>query len=92
MQAPADTKGKNALAILRSAGVHPTTIENDTVTLSFRNKIHKDMIEKADYQQVAEKIISNFLGHPCRINCVIEDNTLLNAALKMGAQRIETEE
>ena len=49
-------------------------------------------MEKVENQQVAEKIISNFLGHSCRISCIIEDNPLLKAALKMGAQRIDTEE
>ena len=91
-QAPLDTKKTNALAILRSGGVQPTAIENDTVILAFRHTIHKEQIEKAENQQVAEKIISNFLGHSCRICCVIEDNPLLKAALKMGAQRIDTEE
>ena len=45
-------------------------------------------------QRVTEKIIGNFLGRSCRIRCTYEaeDNRLLNAALKMGAQIIDTEE
>ena len=49
------------------------------------------MIEKAENQQVAEKIISNYLGHPCHISCVLEDNHLLKEALKIG-KLIGTEE
>ena len=91
-QAPQETKKTSAIAILRSGGVQPTAIENGTVTLTFRHNNLKEIIEKVENQQVAEKIISNFLGHPCRICCIIEDNPLLKAALKMGAQRIDAEE
>jgi len=90
--APQDTKRTSAIAILRSAGVQPMAIENDTVILAFRHNNHKELIEKAENQRVAEKIIGNFLGHSCRISCVIEDNHLLKEALKMGARRIDTEE
>ena len=91
-QAPQDTKRTPALAILRSAGVKPMSIENDTVTLAFRYPLIKEQIEKIENQRVAEKIISNFLGHPCHVHCILEDNHLLKAALKMGAQIIDTEE
>jgi len=42
----------------------------------------------------AEKIISSFLGHPCRVRCIHEpeDNHLVEEVLKMGAQIIDTEE
>ncbi len=90
-QAPPDTKKTAAIAILRSAGVKPVTVENDMVCLAFRHNNHKELIEKAENQRVAEKIISNFLGHPCRISCIIEENHLLKEALKMGAQRIDVE-
>ena len=91
-QAPQDTKRTPALAILRSAGVTPVTIENDMVVLSFRYPYHKEQIEKIENQQVAEKVISNFLGHPCRIQCILEDNHLVKAALKMGAEIVDVEE
>jgi len=90
--APPDTKRTPAIAILRSAGVKPMSFQNDTVVLAFRYKNHKELIEKAENQQVAEKIISNFLGRPCHVNCVLEDNHLLKEALKMGAQIIDVEE
>jgi DNA polymerase-3 subunit gamma/tau len=91
--APPETKKTSALAILRSAGIDPLTIDNDTVVLAFRHKQHKELMEKAENLKVAEKILSNFLGRSCRVSCVQEDNNhLLKAALKMGAQIIDQEE
>ena len=87
-QAPQDTKRTPAIAILRSAGVKPMSFQNGTVVLAFRYKNHKELIEKVENQQVAEKIISNFLGRPCRVSCVLEDNPVLKKALEMGAQII----
>jgi DNA polymerase-3 subunit gamma/tau len=91
-QAPPDTRKTPAIAILRSAGIKPLSFENNTVVLAFKYKNHKELIEKAENQQVAEKIISNYLGHSCRISCVLEDNHLIKAALRMGAQIIDSEE
>jgi DNA polymerase-3 subunit gamma/tau len=91
-QAPEEVKRTPAIAILRSAGVKPVTIEGDTVVLTFRYPIHKEKMEAAENKQVAEK--SNFLGHPCHVRCSYEpeDNHLLKAALKMGAQVTSVEE
>ncbi|MFC1985442.1 DNA polymerase III subunit gamma/tau [Chloroflexota bacterium] len=91
-QAPQDTKRTPAIAILRSAGVKPMTVENDTVALAFRYPYHKEQIEKIENQRVAERIISNFLGRPCHVHCILEDNHLLKEALKMGAQITHVEE
>lgn len=93
-QAPAETKKTPAIAILRSAGVKPVSIENDTVVLAFRYPLHKENMEKVENQQVAKKIISNFLGRSCQVQCIYEpeNNHLLQAALKMGAQIIDVEE
>ncbi|HEY92257.1 MAG TPA: DNA polymerase III subunit gamma/tau [Dehalococcoidia bacterium] len=93
-EAPASTKKTYAIAILRSAGVKPVAFEDDTVVLSFRYNIHKDNMEKPENQRVAEEIIGNFLGRPCHVRYVYqpEDNHLVNAALKMGAQIIDVEE
>ncbi len=90
-RAPQDTKRTPAIAILRSAGVKPISFENDTVVLAFRYQNHKELIEKVENHQVAEKILSNFLGHPCHVNCILEDNHLLREALKIG-KRIDVEE
>ncbi len=93
-EAPAEIKRTNAVALLRSAGVKPVAIEDDTVVLAFRYSIHKDNMEKSENKQAAEKILSHFLGRSCRVRCIYqpENNHLVRAALKMGAQIIEEEE
>ncbi|MBA7548960.1 Holliday junction ATP-dependent DNA helicase RuvB [subsurface metagenome] len=93
-QAPEDTKKTPAIAILRSAGVKPVAFEDNTVVLSFRYPLHKEKIGEPENQQVAEKIISNFLGRPCRVRCVYEpeDNHLVQEAQRMGAQVTSVEE
>lgn len=93
-EAPADIKRTNAVALLRSAGVRPVKIEGDTVVLAFKYSIHKENLEKPENQQVTEKIISHFLGRPCRVRCIYEpeDNHLVEAAKKMGAQITHVEE
>ena len=93
-EAPASTKKTYAIAILRSAGVKPVAFEDDIVVLSFRYNIHKDNMEKPENQHAAEEIIGNFLGRPCHVRYIYqpEDNHLVNAALKMGAQIIDVEE
>jgi len=93
-EAPADIKRTNAIALLRSAGVQPVAIEDDTVVLAFRYNIHRESMEKPENQQVAERIISNFLGRPCRVRCVYtpQNNHLVKAAMRMGAQITSVEE
>ncbi len=93
-QAPADTKRTPAMAILRSAGVTPVAFENDNLVLAFRYPLHKENMEKPQNQEIAEKIISSFLGHPCHLRCTHkpEANHLVEAALKMGAQITSVEE
>lgn len=93
-EAPPDIKKTNAIALLRSAGIKPIAIEDDTVVLSFRYKIHKENVEKPENQQVAEKIISGFLGRVCRVRCIHEpeNNHLVREVQKMGAQITSVEE
>jgi DNA polymerase-3 subunit gamma/tau len=93
-EAPADIKRTNAIALLRSAGVQPVAIEDDTVVLAFRYNIHRENMEKPENQQVAEKIISNFLGRPCQVRCIYtpQNNHLVKAAIRMGAQVTSVEE
>ena len=90
--APPSINRTPAAALLRSA--HPKAIEGDTIVLSFKFPLHKENMEKPDNQQIAEEIISNCLGHSCRVRCVYEpeDNHLVSEALKIGAQVIDTEE
>ena len=90
--APPNMSRTPAAALLRSA--KPKVIENNTVILSFRFPLHKENMEKTENQKIAEQIISNFLGHACRVRCVHEPeaNHLIEEALKIGAQIIESEE
>jgi len=93
-QAPQDTKRTAAIAILRSAGVKPVAFEDDTVVLAFKYPLHKENMEKPENQQVAEEIVGKFLGHPCHVRCIYqpENNHLVKAVLKMGAQVTKVEE
>lgn len=91
-KAPPDTKRSHALAILRSGGVKPIAFENDTLTLSFKHSIYKEKLEEVENHLVVEKIISSYLGHRCRVQCVLENNNLLKEALRLGAQIVDTEE
>ncbi|MFC1917334.1 DNA polymerase III subunit gamma/tau [Chloroflexota bacterium] len=81
-----------AAALLRSA--RPKSVQGDVVTLSFKYPLHKENMEKLENQKTAEKIIIGVLGRNCRVQCVYEpDNDhLLSAALKIGAQIIDAEE
>jgi len=91
-EAPADIGRTPAAALLRSA--KPKAVEDNTIVLSFKFPLHKENMEKPENQMTAEKIISSFLGHPCRVRCIHEpeDNHLVEEVLKMGAQIIDTEE
>jgi len=81
-----------AAALLRSA--KPRTIEGNTVVLSVKFPYHKEKLEEIENQKIAERIISNCLGRTCQVRCVYEPeaNHLVEAALKIGAQIIGTEE
>jgi DNA polymerase-3 subunit gamma/tau len=93
-QAPDEVKRTPAIAILRSAGVKPVEVVGDTVVLAFRYPIHKEKMEAIENQQVAQKIISKFLGRPCRVRCTHEpaDNHLVDELKRIGAQVTSTEE
>jgi len=92
ISAPGDTGRTPAAALLRSA--KPKAIEDNVVVLSFKYPLHKESMEKLDNQKTAEQIISHFLGRSCRVRCVYEpeDNHLVQAAIKMGAQVVDAEE
>ena len=81
-----------AAALLRSA--RPKEIADDVLVLSFKFPILKDNMEKLENQKMADKIVSRFMGRPCKVRCVYEheNNHLVKAALKMGAQVIGPEE
>ncbi|OGO20842.1 MAG: DNA polymerase III, subunit gamma and tau [Chloroflexi bacterium RBG_16_50_11] len=91
-EAPEGMGKTPAAALLRSA--RPKEIVEDVLVLSFKYPILKDNMEKIENQKMAEKIVSSFMGRPCKVRCVYEheNNHLVKAALKMGAQVIDTEE
>ncbi|MBA7683231.1 hypothetical protein ES703_91592 [subsurface metagenome] len=91
-EAPDDIGRTPAAALLRSA--KPKAIEGNTIVLSVKFPYHKEKLEEIENQKIAERIISNFLGRTCQVRCVYEpeDNHLVEAALKIGAQIIGTEE
>jgi DNA polymerase-3 subunit gamma/tau len=91
---PPNLKKTNAAALLRSGGSKPVSIENEIVVISLKYAIHKDNLEKPEYLQVVEKILSGYLGRTCKVRCVceVENNHLVKAALKSGAQITSVEE
>ena len=87
-----DGLGKTpAAALLRSA--RPISIENDTLVVSVRHPYHKEKMDILENQKTVDKIVSSFLGRPCKVHCVYEheNNHLVKAALDMGAQVIDAE-
>jgi DNA polymerase-3 subunit gamma/tau len=91
-EAPDGMSKTPAAALLRSA--RPVSIEKDTITVSFKYVYHKEKMDSIENQKTADKIVSNFLGRSCRVRCVYEheNNHLVKAALKMGAQVINNTE
>ena len=89
---PVDVRKSPVIAILRSAGVQPITFEKETLTLSFRYPYLKEKLEEIENQRAAERIFSNYMGHNCKVQCVLENNHLVKAALKLGAEIIDVEE
>jgi DNA polymerase III subunit gamma/tau len=79
-------------ALLRSA--RPLSLEGDILTISFKHQYHKEKMDSIENQKTADKIVSGFLGRPCKVKCVYEheNNHLVKAALNMGAQQIDSEE
>jgi len=91
-EAPEGMGKTPAAALLRSA--RPLSIEDNTIVISFKYSYHKEKMDNLDNQKIAEKIVSSFLGRPCKVRCVYEheNNHLVKAALNMGAQHDNGEE
>jgi DNA polymerase III subunit gamma/tau len=91
-EAPDGMSKTPAAALLRSA--RPKEIADDVVVVSFKFPILKDNLEKLENQKIADKIVSRFMGRACKVRCFYEheNNHLVKAVLKMGAQVIEPEE
>ena len=91
-EAPENLRKTPAAALLRSA--RPVSMENDTLTVSIRHQYHKEKMDAIENQRTADRIVSSFLGRSCRVRCVYEheNNHLVKAALRMGAQVIDNGE
>ena len=93
-QVPENIRRSAAVAMLRSAGVKPIAIEDDTVVLSFKYSYHRDKIDEPANKMIVAGLVSQFMGKTCQIKCVYEpeENHLVREAQKLGAQIIEVEE
>jgi DNA polymerase III subunit gamma/tau len=91
-ESPGNMGKTPAGALLRSA--HLESLENDILTITFKHQYHKEKMDAIENQKTADKIVSGFLGRPCKVHCVYEheNNHLVKAALNMGAQQIDSEE
>ncbi len=88
-----DGMGKTpTAALLRSA--RPLSLEGDTILITFKFPYHKEKMDNIDNQKTADKIVSSYLGRACKVRCVYEheNNHLVKAALRMGAQYDNGEE
>jgi DNA polymerase III subunit gamma/tau len=92
--APPEVRKSAAIGYIRSAGVRPIAIEDDTVVLTFRYDIHKKQVEKPENQRIVAGIVSGFLNRSCRIRCVCqpENNHLVRAVQNLGAEITSVEE
>ncbi len=83
----------SAVALLRTVGP-PNSLVDGTVTLSAKAEIIKKNIEKPDTLSVIESIISGYLGHPCKVECILDEKKhhLVSLAVKKGAQVTSVEE
>ncbi len=91
---PENIRRNQGITLLKSGGITPIALDNDTLTLSFKYPIHKDMFENKDNIRVAEELFSRYLNNECKIKCVLqaEEDYLVKEAKKMGGQVIRQEE
>ena len=99
-EVPQDMR-KNASYTLLKTSCMPSAINDNTVVLEFEHKALKEKMESANNRKIAEKIISDFLGYSCNIQCIIQDpqnkqekkhGYLVKAALELGAEIIDVED
>lgn len=93
ISASAELKRTQGVALLRS-GCKPMAMESDTITLAFRFEHLKKQLEKEVNRLAAERLFSEYIGRPCKVQCVIQtekDIPLVKAAMQMGAKIISVE-
>ena len=91
---PENIRRSQGITLLKSGGITPIALANDTLTLSFKYPTHKDMFENKDNIRVAEELFSRYLNTDCKIKCVLQadEDYLVKEAKKMGGQVIRQEE
>jgi DNA polymerase-3 subunit gamma/tau len=72
----------NLDAFLRSS-CEPLSIEDDTLTLGFYHKFHKDYIEDPKYKHLVEKKLREVFGRSYQVRCVL---TAAKAKAKMETE------
>ncbi|MCD6358842.1 MAG: DNA polymerase III subunit gamma/tau [Dehalococcoidia bacterium] len=96
---PHDVKKGASITLMKHSCV-PVAIEDNTVVLEFSYPRLKEKMEETSNKKVAEEIISDFLGQPHHIRCILKkkDNKkekpkdyLVKAAVEMGAEIISME-
>jgi DNA polymerase-3 subunit gamma/tau len=97
-------QGKGSIDAFLRSSCHPVTIEGDTVVLGFYHSFHKEKVEEVENKRVVESVLSQVLGSPHRLRCILTerkqkrvaqpqpDIPLVRAAQEMGAKIIEVEE
>jgi hypothetical protein len=60
----------NLDAFLRSS-CEPLSIEDNTLTLGFYHKFHKEYIEDPKYRHLVEKKLKEVFGHSYQVRCVL---------------------
>jgi len=56
-------------ALLKSC--EPVAVEGEVVVLGFYYPFHKEKIEEPSRKALVEKVISQVMGSPCRVKCVL---------------------
>ena len=84
-------KKLNSLSLLGARGL-ATCIIAEKVNLKLVVENVSEKLEEIENLRVAEKVLSDYIGQNCRIQCVLENNHLVKEALKMGAEIIDVEE
>ncbi|MBI4334279.1 MAG: DNA polymerase III subunit gamma/tau [Chloroflexi bacterium] len=93
LSASLELRKSPAAALLRGA-CRPVAMENDTITLAFKFDIHKKQLEKDGNRQTAEKLLSEYIGRPCKVECIVQtekDMPMVKAAEKLGARIMNAE-
>ena len=75
-------------------GGKPVSVEGENITLAFGFEIHKTNMEKPENMHIVEKLLVDYLGHNCKVVCILDNKKdhLVNLAKKMGAQVTSVEE